>query len=369
MVTRLVLGYRRRLVRRCAAIAPVVVCARHRFIPHTSYPSRRPDARCRGAPRRQEALLARTPALASAGLYAPEFEHDACGVAMVADLTGRRDHGIVRKALTALLRLEHRGARGAEANTGDGAGILIQVPDEFYRAVVDFELPAGGAYAVGIAFLPSRSGRGRRRRRRDRPAGRRGGPARARLARAARRPDEGRPRPDRARGDAGFRQLFVAPATSPARRTGLDLERRAFCLRKRAEHATGVYFPSLSPRTIVYKGMLAEPQVEAFYPDLADERVTSALAWCTPGSPPTRSRRGRWRTRTATSRTTARSTRCAATATGWPPARRCCESDADPGRPRRGSPRSSPRTPATRRRSTRCSSCCTWAGAACRTRC
>ena len=99
---------------------------------------------------------ARIPSPPSAGgLYSPEFEHDACGVAMVADLKGRRSHDIVRKAITALLRLEHRGARGAESNTGDGAGILLQVPDEFFRAVVDFELPAAGAYAAGIAFLPT----------------------------------------------------------------------------------------------------------------------------------------------------------------------------------------------------------------------
>lgn len=118
------------------------------------------SSRCdrRGAPRRQEELLAAiseqagASARGSGGLYAPEFEHDACGVALVADLAGRRDHGIVRKALTALLRLEHRGARGSEHNTGDGAGILIQVPDELFRAVVDFELPAAGAYAVGTAL-------------------------------------------------------------------------------------------------------------------------------------------------------------------------------------------------------------------------
>jgi glutamate synthase (NADPH) large chain len=99
--------------------------------------------------------VASNPAVTSGGLYAPDFEHDACGVAMVADLAGRRDHSIVRKAITALLRLEHRGARGAEENTGDGAGILIQVPDAFFRAVVDFELPPEGSYAVGTAFLPS----------------------------------------------------------------------------------------------------------------------------------------------------------------------------------------------------------------------
>src|SRR3954471_19744363 len=90
----------------------------------------------------------------SVGLYDPAFEHDACGVAMVVDMHGRRTRDIVEKAITALLNLEHRGAQGAEPQTGDGAGILIQTPDEFLRASVDFELPEKGSYATGIAFLP-----------------------------------------------------------------------------------------------------------------------------------------------------------------------------------------------------------------------
>src|SRR3954454_3271506 len=91
------------------------------------------------------------------GLYNPVYEHDSCGVAMVADMHGRRSRDIVDKAITALLNMEHRGAQGAEPNTGDGAGILLQVPDAFFRAVVDFELPAEGSYATGIAFLPQSS--------------------------------------------------------------------------------------------------------------------------------------------------------------------------------------------------------------------
>ncbi len=218
----------------------------------------------------------------SKGLYAADFEHDACGVAMVADLTGRRDHGIVRKAITALLRMEHRGARGSEVNTGDGAGILIQIPDEFFRAVVDFDLPAAGAYAVGIAFLPVEQA--------DADA------SVAEIDRLAAEeglrvlgwrglpvdPDGADIGPTARAAMPSFRQLFVAGVetggTDADPPSGIELERRTYCLRKRAEHATGVYFPSLSPRTIVYKGMLAEPQVVAFYPDLADERVTSALA-------------------------------------------------------------------------------------------
>ena len=89
------------------------------------------------------------------GLYDPRFEHDACGVSFVADVHGRASHGIVARALGALCNLEHRGATGAEADTGDGAGILMQVPDRFLRAVSGLELPAAGSYAVGVAFLPA----------------------------------------------------------------------------------------------------------------------------------------------------------------------------------------------------------------------
>ena len=94
----------------------------------------------------------------SVGLYNPAYEHDACGVAMVVDMHGRRSRDIVDKAITALVNLEHRGAAGAEPNSGDGAGIMLQVPDKFLRAVCkdagDFVLPEEGSYATGIAFLP-----------------------------------------------------------------------------------------------------------------------------------------------------------------------------------------------------------------------
>ena len=94
------------------------------------------------------------------GLYNPAFEHDSCGVAMVVDMHGRRSRDIVDKAITALLNLEHRGAQGAEPRSGDGAGILIQVPDAFLREVVDFELPAAGRYGVGMCFLTTDDVRG-----------------------------------------------------------------------------------------------------------------------------------------------------------------------------------------------------------------
>ena len=89
------------------------------------------------------------------GLYDPANEHDACGVSFVVDIKGRASHEIVAMGIGALCNLEHRGAQGAEANTGDGAGITIQVPDRFLRTVVDFDLPPAGQYAVGMAFLPT----------------------------------------------------------------------------------------------------------------------------------------------------------------------------------------------------------------------
>ena len=88
-------------------------------------------------------------------LYDPRFEHDACGVGFVAQLSGTPSHEIVAMGLTALENLDHRGATGADAAAGDGAGMLLQVPDAFLRAVVDFELPAAGSYAMGMAFLPT----------------------------------------------------------------------------------------------------------------------------------------------------------------------------------------------------------------------
>src|SRR5215470_17449967 len=88
------------------------------------------------------------------GLYDPRTEHDACGVGFVVHIKGRRSHDIIRKALTVLINLEHRGACGCEANTGDGAGILIQTPDAFFRKAASFTLPEAGSYGAGLVFLP-----------------------------------------------------------------------------------------------------------------------------------------------------------------------------------------------------------------------
>ena len=211
------------------------------------------------------------------GLYDPRFEHDACGVSFVADIHGRASHDIVALGLGALCNLEHRGATGAEVDTGDGAGVLLQVPDRFFRGVVAFDLPEAGAYAVGIGFLPADSAAADR----------------ARDAIDAIVVEEGLtvlgwrevPVDPSTLGDTAqrampsFRQVFVA---DPAGAKGLDLDRKVFVARKRVEHELPeelhTYFPSLSSRTIVYKGMFTTPQLGAFYPELADERVESALA-------------------------------------------------------------------------------------------
>ncbi|WP_190088821.1 glutamate synthase large subunit [Streptomyces melanogenes] len=204
------------------------------------------------------------------GMYDPRNEHDACGVGFVATLTGEASHELVEQALTVLRNLEHRGATGSEPDSGDGAGVLLQVPDAFLREVTSFELPEAGAYAVGIAFLPVEDSAS----------------AVARIEAIA--AEEGLdvlgwrevPVTPELLGNGAratmpaFRQLFVADGTS----TGIALDRKAFVLRKRAEREAGVYFPSLSARTIVYKGMLTTGQLEPFFPDLSDRRFATAVA-------------------------------------------------------------------------------------------
>ncbi len=208
------------------------------------------------------------------GLYDGQHEHDACGVAFVATLDGEPSHDVVAKALTALRNLDHRGASGAEPDSGDGAGIVLQVPDAFLRAECDFALPAAGAYAVGTAFLPAQDDEA----------------AKARVAIEQLAGSEGLrvlgwrelATHDATLGQTSrgcmpsFAQLLVADAAGD--RAGIELDRLAFCLRKRAELELGVYFPTLSSRTLGYKGMLTPEQLTAFYPELDDPRVASALA-------------------------------------------------------------------------------------------
>ncbi|GAA2651001.1 glutamate synthase large subunit [Streptomyces spororaveus] len=204
-------------------------------------------------------------------MYDPRNEKDACGVGFVANLTGEATHTLVEQALTVLRNLEHRGATGSEPDSGDGAGILSQVPDAFLREVAGFELPEAGGYAVGIAFLPA------------------DGTAQAvaveQIEALAAQENltvlgwrEVPVSPDLLGNGAratmpAFSQLFVSNGS-----TGIELDRKAFVLRKRAEREAGVYFPSLSARTIVYKGMLTTGQLEPFFPDLSDRRFASAVA-------------------------------------------------------------------------------------------
>ena len=210
------------------------------------------------------------------GLYDPRNEHDSCGVSFVANLNGIRSNELVLTGLKALTNMEHRGATGAEPDTGDGAGILLQIPDRFLREVVDFELPAPKAYATGIAFLPA-----------DLVACEKAMAAiDATVADVGLRTLGWRDVPinpdclgatSRA-AMPSFKQLFV---TDPAGATGIDLDRKAFIARKTSRRELDgeidTYFSSLSARTIVYKGMFTTPQLSAFYPDLLDPRVESAL--------------------------------------------------------------------------------------------
>ena len=210
----------------------------------------------------------------AAGLYTPAEEKDSCGFAMVATLRGTAGHDIIDVALGSLRNLEHRGAVGSDAGTGDGAGIMTQVPHEFLNAVTTFDLPASGFYAVGNVFLPTdEAARLSVKRDIETLADQEGLNVLGwRLVPTA---------PD-VLGELArlampqIEQLFVASSTGE--NSGIDLDRRAFRLRKRAERDLEVYFPSLSCRTLVYKGMVTTLQLEPFFPDLSDELFASTLA-------------------------------------------------------------------------------------------
>ncbi len=207
------------------------------------------------------------------GLYRHDFEHDACGVAFVAHLSGNATHDIVAQGLLALENLDHRGATGADEAAGDGAGMLLQVPDALFRDTVDFVLPPVGAYAVGMAFLSADAAeRADTKRRIEHTAieeglrvlGWRDVPTTSHTL-----------SPVSIAVMPHFEQLFV---TGRRGVRGIDLDRLVYPLRKRAEHEVGVYFASLSARTTVYKGMLTTQQLGEVFPDLCDERTASALA-------------------------------------------------------------------------------------------
>ncbi|WP_020504845.1 glutamate synthase large subunit [Lamprocystis purpurea] len=216
------------------------------------------------------------------GLYNPANEHDACGVGFVCHIKNHKSHAIVRQGLELLERLTHRGATGADPRAGDGAGILVQLPDAFFRAVLDFELPPVGSYGVGMLFLPKE------------PA------ARAQTqATVERRLIEGGqhvlgwrdvPVDNSVLGKSVLptepmvRQVFIGRGENCPDQQAF--ERKLFVIRKRMDNEiraagfdkTDFYVPSLSSRTIVYKGMLLADQVIDYYIDLRDVRFASALA-------------------------------------------------------------------------------------------
>jgi glutamate synthase domain-containing protein 2/glutamate synthase domain-containing protein 1/glutamate synthase domain-containing protein 3 len=210
------------------------------------------------------------------GLYDPGYEHDACGVAFVARLSGEPSHETVQRAITALENLEHRGAAGADPNTGDGAGMLLQIPDEFLRAVIGAELPPAGQYGVCVCFLPQDEER------------------RAELERVLADTVEAEGQRVVSWRDipvdkdyVGITANYFAPyikqlvvAASPELAGDQDaFERKLYVIRRVAELAAGpdLVIPSFSSRTIVYKGMLTAPQLLGYYPDLQDPRTKAAL--------------------------------------------------------------------------------------------
>jgi glutamate synthase (NADPH/NADH) large chain/glutamate synthase (ferredoxin) len=218
------------------------------------------------------------------GLYDPRFEHDACGVGMVARLDNKPTHEVVSRAITALENLEHRGASGADPRTGDGAGILMQMPDELLRAVVDFELPPVGSYGVLMCFLPrDPESRGRLEALLEQTVAELG----QRLLGWRDVPiDEEQTGEVAAACRPAIRQLFVGAGAEvegdyPEGTRQDAFERKLYVIRRVCElnaEDQGLYVTSSSSRTINYKGMLISYQLAAFYEDLRDERTKSALA-------------------------------------------------------------------------------------------
>lgn len=208
------------------------------------------------------------------GMYSPDYERDACGFAMVATLRGTAGHDIVDHALNALRNLEHRGAVGSDAGTGDGAGILTQIPDEFLRAVTEFPLPPVGQYAPGLLFLPEVYAKRAAVKYRIEAIAEEEGLSVLGWREVPTRPDV---LGDLARDSMpALEQLFVS--SRDATQSGVELDRLTFRLRKRVERELDIFVVSLSARTLVYKGMVTTLQLEDFYPDLSDERFASKLA-------------------------------------------------------------------------------------------
>ena len=222
----------------------------------------------------------------TAGLYDADREHDSCGVGFVVDMKGRKSHAIIEQALTVLKNLLHRGACGCEENTGDGAGILMQLPERFLReecAKLGIELPAFGHFGAGLVFLPRDAAQAEH--------------CMSELARIAAEEgqrvlgwrevpsDDSMIGPTAQSAEPAFRQVFIARGEGLA--DDEAFERKLYVIRKRIEHAIWnsdisekslFYIPSLSHRVMIYKGMLIGSQVEPLFPDLSDPRMETALA-------------------------------------------------------------------------------------------
>ena len=203
-------------------------------------------------------------------LYDPSFEHDACGVGMVADLTAKPTHATVDDALTILENLEHRGATGADVDSGDGAGLLVQMPDSFVRDVFSGDVPAPGEYGIAFWMIPKGLELDVVRATIDATLDRVG------LSSIGWRPvpvDSTILGPTSAASEPLFVQQLIA-RTDPK----VNLERAMFSARKVLEHQLDVYASSCSPNVLIYKGMLTSPQLRQYFLDLRNERLTSAIA-------------------------------------------------------------------------------------------
>jgi len=220
------------------------------------------------------------------GLYDPQFEHESCGVGFVANMKGVQSHEIVEQGLQILVNLEHRGACGFEENTGDGAGILIQLPDKFLRAVAKEEhinLPPAGHYGVAMVFLPPEKQLRQKIEERFEQVVRAEG---QKFLGWRTVPTDNSTLGETAKSEEPeVRMAFVG--RSPAIKDDLAFERKLYVIRHRlfnevryagAPGGSFFYIPSFSARTIVFKGMLTTAQVAEFYPDLSDPRMESALA-------------------------------------------------------------------------------------------
>ncbi|MDA0820920.1 MAG: glutamate synthase large subunit [Proteobacteria bacterium] len=226
------------------------------------------------------------PGRPEAGLYNAAYEHDSCGVGFVVDMHGRKSHDIIQHALTVLKNLLHRGACGAEENTGDGAGILIQMPDAFLRSrcqEIGIKLPAPQEYGTGLIFLTQDAKDAAICREKFEAIVAEEGQI---LCGWRDVPVDNSPiGPSALASQPTIQQIFIARGAGIA--DGDAFERKLYVIRKRIEHAIWTseiagreefYIPSLSHRTLIYKGMLTGKQVELMFPDLCDEQLVSALA-------------------------------------------------------------------------------------------